>query len=147
MLRIYWNLAHLIFWISQSRFWCQSYFHQIFITCLAQIGPKIRSTQNLLKFGTINISNMQILILLSKILPKMKNAQNLLRFGPINISNMLISILMSKWFLLNIYHLLGPNWSKIKSVQKLFKSDTFNISIMLILIWCLNNFYQILTNC
>ena len=26
MLRIYWNLAHLVFWIFRSRFWCQKIF-------------------------------------------------------------------------------------------------------------------------
>ena len=91
--RIYWNLAHLIFQIWQSRFWCQKWFilniyhllvpdwyqnrkcsgfieiwyiwyfeyptsillskiifYQIFINCYAQIGPKIKNAQNLLKF-------------------------------------------------------------------------------------------------
>ena len=56
MLRIYWNLTHVIFRIPQSRFWCQKLFllniyHQIF----TQIGPKIKSTLNLLKFGTFSI--------------------------------------------------------------------------------------------
>ena len=55
MLRNYWNLTHVIFRISQSRFWCQK---------SAQIGPKIKSAQNLLKFGTFNISNIPISILM-----------------------------------------------------------------------------------
>ena len=119
MLRIYWNLAHLIFRKSQSRFWCQNLFlsniyhllglnrflaHSLFETCQSQFW-----CQN---FG-----------------PKMKNAQNLLRFDQIDISNMPITILMSKWFLLNIHYLLGPNWSKIKSVQNLWNFDTFSNSI------------------
>ena len=55
MLRNYWNLTHVIFRISQSRFWYQK---------SAQIGPKIKSAQNLMKFGTFNISNIPISILM-----------------------------------------------------------------------------------
>ena len=60
---------------------------------MAQNGPKIKNTQNLLKFGTCDILNTPISILVSKIIfikhlpiagpligPKMKNAQNLLKF-------------------------------------------------------------------
>ena len=39
-------------------------FHEIFTTCLAQIGPKIKRAQTLLKFGAIDISNMAISILM-----------------------------------------------------------------------------------
>ena len=35
-----------------------------------------------------------------------------------------------KWFLLNIYHLLGPSWSKIKYAQKLLKFGLIDISSM-----------------
>ena len=116
MLIIYWNLAHVIFQISRSRFWCQKLF-LLNTTCLAQIGPKIKSAQNLLKFGTFNISNMPI------------------------------SILMSKMIFIKYLPPVGPSWSKRKSVQNLLKVDTFNISITSISISCQNNFYQILTNC
>ena len=34
----------------------------------AQIGPKVKSAQNLLKFGTFNISNTLISILTSKMI-------------------------------------------------------------------------------
>ena len=57
MLRIYWNLAHLMFRISPSRFWCQRLF-LLNIYHLISIGPKTKSTQNLLKFGTFNISSI-----------------------------------------------------------------------------------------
>ena len=43
-------------------------FYKIFTICSAQIVPKIRSTQNLLKFGTFHISNIPISILMSKII-------------------------------------------------------------------------------
>ena len=66
VLTIYWNLAQLIFWTSWSRSWCQKLF-LLDNTCWAQIGPKIESTQNLLKFGTIDISSVTIFILMSKI--------------------------------------------------------------------------------
>ena len=58
MLRIYWDLAHSVFQICQSRFWCQKcFFYQIFTNCQAQIGPKIKNSQNLLKFSQIDISD------------------------------------------------------------------------------------------
>ena len=63
MLRIYWKLAHLIFRISWSWFWCQNVFLLNTYHCSAQIGSKIKSAQNLLKFGTFDISNMPISIL------------------------------------------------------------------------------------
>ena len=43
-------------------------FQEIFTTCYTQIGPKIKSTQNLLKFSIFDISNMPISILMSKMI-------------------------------------------------------------------------------
>ena len=37
-------------------------FYQIFTTCWAQIGPKTKNAQNLLKLRTFDISNIPILI-------------------------------------------------------------------------------------
>ena len=72
-----------------------------------RISTKIKSAQNLLKFGTFNISNMLISILmpkkvLMKYLPtvrpslKIKNIQNLSKFCRFDISNISIFILMTK---------------------------------------------------
>ena len=47
--------------------------------------------------------------------PKTEIAENLLKFGTFDIFNMPIWILMSKYFLSNIYQLLGPNWSENKN--------------------------------
>ena len=68
-----------------------------------------KSAWNLLKFGTTDVSNMPISILMLKIIfmkylpivkpktsPKIKNAQNLLKFGPSNTSSMPIPFLLSK---------------------------------------------------
>ena len=41
-------------------------FHEIFTTCEAQNGPKIKNAQNLLKFCICDISNISISILMSK---------------------------------------------------------------------------------
>ena len=41
-------------------------FYEIFANYSAQIGPKVKNVQNLLKFGWIFISNMLISILMSK---------------------------------------------------------------------------------
>ena len=46
-------------------------FYKIFSTCFAQISPKIKNAQNLLKFDTFNISNMPISIFISKWLTSM----------------------------------------------------------------------------
>ena len=45
----------------------KNYFHEMLTTCSAQTGPKIKRSQNFLKFGIFDISNMPISILLSKI--------------------------------------------------------------------------------
>ena len=92
MLRIYWNLVHVVFWISQSRFRCQ----KVLITCLTQIGPKIKSAQNLLKFGTLDILNTSISTLMSKMI----FIKYLLPARP---------KLVPKWKMLRIYW----NWIKI----------------------------------
>ena len=166
VLRIYWNLAQLIFRISRSRFWCQKLFllnvyhlfgpncsqnekysefietwhiryfkyanldfdvkndfYKIFTICSAQIVPKIKSTQNLLKFGTFHISNIPISILMSKIIfikylplvrPRLFPILKVLRIHW-NLAHSTFQTCQSrfwcqKWFLLNIYHLLYPNW-------------------------------------
>ena len=46
----------------------KNYILEILTTCTAQIGPKIKSAQNLLKFGTCNTSDMTISILMSKMI-------------------------------------------------------------------------------
>ena len=113
--------------------------------CPAQIGPKIKSNQNFLKFGTFNVSNKPISILMSKMFfikylpiarPQLFPKWKMLRIYW-NLAELIFQIYQfqswcQKWFSLNIYHLLGPNSSKIKSVQNLLKFDTFDISIMLI---------------
>ena len=43
-------------------------FYKIFTTCYAQIRPKIKNAQNLLKVGTLDSSHMPISILLSKVI-------------------------------------------------------------------------------
>ena len=68
ILRIYWNLTHVIFRRSRSRFLCEKSFLLIFTTCSTQIGPKSKSAQDLLKFDTFDISNMTISILMSKMI-------------------------------------------------------------------------------
>ena len=101
--RIYLNLAHSIFEIRQSQFWCEKCF---FIKNLPVAWPRLVPNWNTLRIYR-------------------------------NLVELIFQICWSqfwcqKWFLLNIYHLLGQNWSRIKSVQNLLKFDAFNISIMLI---------------
>ena len=42
--------------------------YELLTTCQAKIGPKIKKAQNLLKFGSFDISNIPISILISKIM-------------------------------------------------------------------------------
>ena len=107
-LRIYWNLAQVIFRISQLDFGVKNYFYWILTTCPAQIGPKIKSVQNLLKFGTFDISNMAISILMSKMIfiKYLLPVRPELIFDTFDISNILTSILMSK----NIFYQIFTNF-------------------------------------
>ena len=66
VLRIYWNFSQLVFQTSRSQSWCQKLF-LLDTTCWAKIDAKIKNAQDLLKFGTIHISNIPISILMSKI--------------------------------------------------------------------------------
>ena len=78
--------------------------NEIFTTFQAKKVPKIKNAQNLLKFGTCDISNIPISIwmLQNIFIKKIKSAQNLLKFGTFGISNMTNSILILQIFLLNI---------------------------------------------
>ena len=123
VLKIYWNLAHFVFRISDLDFNGKDKFYEIFTTCSAQISPKIKSTQNLLKYSTLDISNMPNWILMSnmifmkylppvrsKLVPKWK----MLRIYW-NLVHLIFQICSSrfccqKWFLLHIYPLLDLNW-------------------------------------
>ena len=67
IVRIYWNLAHLIFQVCRSLFECLKQFLWNIYHLLYPNSPKIKNAQNLLKFGRIDISNMPISILMSKI--------------------------------------------------------------------------------
>ena len=121
MLRIYWNLVYVIFRISQSRFRCQ----KLLTTCLTQIGPKIKSAQNLLKFGTFDILNTPISIQMSKMIfikylppvrPKLVPILKMLRIYW-DLAHLIFRISRScfdvkNYYLSNIYRLLGPNWSQ-----------------------------------
>ena len=110
MLWVYWNSAHFMFWIPVLHFDVKSYFYWILATSFAGICPKIKSARNLLKFGTFDISNMPIsmmlniifiiyyilYICLAQIGPKIKEAQDLLKSLTFDVLNILISILKSK---------------------------------------------------
>ena len=90
---------------------------------MAQIGPQIKSAQNLLRFGTFDISNMPILILMSKMIfikylppaspkffPKLKMLRIYWNLGTFDISNIPILILM--WKIIFIKY-LPPVWPKL----------------------------------
>ena len=114
--RIYWNLTHVIFRISRSRFWCQKLFLVILTICSAKIGPKIKSANNVLKFSTFDISNMPISILIWKMIfikylppvrPKLVPKLNMLRIYW-NLAHLIFRISRSrywwqKWKMLRIY--------------------------------------------
>ena len=45
-------------------------FYEIFTICQAQISPKIKNAQNLLKFSAFDVSNIAISVLMSKMVFK-----------------------------------------------------------------------------
>ena len=106
----------------------------IFTTCWAQNGSKIKNTQNLLKFDICGISNIPILILMSKIIfikylppvqPKLVPKLKVLRIYW-NLAHSIFQICQSrfwcqKWFLLSIYHLLGPDWFQYEKCSELIE--------------------------
>ena len=101
ILKIYWNLAHLMLQICQSRFWHQKYF---FIKSLPVARPQLIPKWRMLRIYW-NLADLIFQICRSQ-------------------------FWCQKGFLLNIYYLPGANWSKINSVQNLLKFDTCSISIM-----------------
>ena len=149
--RIYGKLEQLIFQIS--RFWFQKLL--LITTYYTQIGPKIKSAQNLLKFGTFNISNMPISSLNSKMIlmkylppvrPKLVPKWKMLRiywsFGTLDISNIPILILMSKIIFIKYVPLVRPKLIpklKVLSIQY-FKYVNLHFDVK-------NGFYEIFTNC
>ena len=90
---------------------------------MAQIVPKTKSAQDLLKFGTFNISNMPISVLMLKnifikylppVRPKLVPRLKMLRIYW-NLAYLMFQISRSRFwcqklFLLNTYHLFSPNW-------------------------------------
>ena len=109
----------------------KNYFYQIFTTCSAQIGRKTKSAQDLLKFGTFDISNMPISILMSKMIfikslqpvtPKL--TPNWKCSGFTEIWHMWyfeyrdLDFDVKNYFLSNIYQLLLPNWSQTEKCSE-----------------------------
>ena len=98
---------------------------------MVQIRAKIQSLQNLLKFGTIDISNIPISILISKITfkkyflpvkPKLVSKLKMLKIyrnlGIFDILSIPISILMWKLIFLNY---LPPVWPKLVPKLKVLR--------------------------
>ena len=154
VLRSYWNLAHFMFRVSWSQCWCQKLF---LLNTYHLFGPKMKRAQNLTKFGTFNISNMPILILMSKMtfmkyLPHVRP-----KFVPIlkvprihwNFNNVDLDFNVENDFFIKYLPIAQPSWSKIKNVQNLLKFAWIYISNMLIMIlmskWFLLNIYHMLT--
>ena len=128
---------------------------KFFMTYLSPVRPKlvskIKNSQHLLKFGTVVISMMPLLILMSKIIfmkyllpvrpklvPKFKMFRFLMKFGTFDISNMSVSILVSKMIFIKYLPPVRPKLvqklrvPKIywKSAQNLLKYGKFDILII-----------------
>ena len=117
-------------------------FYEIFTTCEAQNGPKIKNAQNLLEFRICDISNIPISILMSKIIfieyilpvqPKMVPKSKVLRIYW-NLAHSIFQICQSgfwcqKWVLWHIYQLPGQVNPKTEIALKFI----FNISSIRIL--------------
>ena len=122
MLRIYWNLAHFIFRISWSRFWCQRLFLlNIYRHMLGPNWSQIKKYSGFieiwqiqdLKYGNLHFDVKNVFYQIftncqAQLVPKWK----MLRIYW-NLAELVFQIWQSqfwfqKWFLLNIYYLLRP---------------------------------------
>ena len=135
-------------------------FIKYWTTCSAQIGPKIKNAQDLLTFGTFDISNIPIWILMSKVIfikylpllwPKLVPKWKVLRIYW-NLTHSMLQICQSgfwcqKWFLGSIYQIPGQINSKIKIALR-FRFDTSSIPILLqeLIKVSLNNYYMLCQN-
>ena len=113
----------------------------------------MKSAQNLLKFGTFDISNMPVSILMSKMI--FMKYLPAVRFKLLRIYWNLVHLTFRisgsrfwclKLFSLTIYHFFGPNWSQNKKYSEFIEIGTLDISNMPIC-WCqrwfLWNIYQL----
>ena len=130
----------------------KNYILEILTTCTAQIGPKIKSAQNLLKFGTFDISNMPVSILMSKMIfikclpritpnlvPKLKMLRIYWNLAHLNIQSQFWSQklffikylpiarpkLVPKWKMLRIYWNLTLKYLKYQMCQISRNSEHF----------------------
>ena len=129
-----------------------------------QNGPKIKTVQNLLKFGTCDILNIPISILMLKIIfikflppvrPKLVPKLKVFRIYW-NLAHSVFQICQSqfrcqKWFLLNIYH-LPKLVTKLKMLRIYWNLPHLIFRISRSRFWCqklfLSNIYQLLgPNC
>ena len=125
VLQIYWNLAHLIFRISWSRFWCQKSFLWNIYCLLGPIWSQNLKCSGFIEICTFDISNILISILTSKVFfikylpllwPKLVPKLKVLRVYW-NLAHLIFRISWSQFwcqrlFSLNTYHFFGPNWSQ-----------------------------------
>ena len=101
---------------------------------MVQIGPKIKTAHNLLKFGTFDISNMSISILISKMIfvkylppvrpklvPKLKVPQIYWNWHNWYFTYADLDFNVKNDYLSNIYQLLGLNFSQNEKCSKFIK--------------------------
>ena len=142
VIRICWNLAYSIFLIRQPRFWCQKWFLWIIYLLLGPNWSQNQECSGLLKFGTYDISNISISLLMSKIifikyLPLVRRklvAKLKVLIIYWNLAHSIFQICQSKfwcqkWFLWNIYLLPVQIKPKIKTALK-FMFDISSIPIL-----------------
>ena len=67
MLRLYWNLARLIFQICQFRFKCKKT-KKYLPPVKPKLVPRLKMLRIFLKFGTFDVSNIPLSTLMSKII-------------------------------------------------------------------------------
>ena len=145
MLKIYWNLAYLIFRICRFWFKCQKIFLKYLPPVKLKLIPKIKMPRIYWSFVTFDVSNIPFSILMSKIIfvkyglpakPKLFPRLKMLKFIEIwhiwyfkytdfdfNVKNNFCQIFTT------CYVQISP---KIKNAQNLLKSGTLDISNILI---------------
>ena len=121
VLRIWWNLAHWIFQIFQSRFWCQKWF---LLNIYHLLGPKWSIVYRSTWLGNLKLLIIDVIVNIILEYPK-KTVHNLLLLqiykevicekSPLNLLNKILEKYMRKsWFLV-----------KFLKIEKVLKINSF----------------------
>ena len=161
MLRIYWNLAHIIFRISWFRFWCQKLF-SLNTTCSAKMVAKLKALRIYRNLALLVFETCQsrfwcqkwflinIYHLLGPNWSQNWKFSGLMKFHLFDISNIPISIFMSKIIFIKHLPPVRPRLVPELKVLRIYWNLAHAIfQICKCRFWCQKCFffYEIFINC